>query len=67
MDELRLDRAGWTVYGLDTDKPAVLDDLVLKEIGNNTADKLVGVLCRNLYGASQKRQSKWPMPPSAAR
>jgi PleD family two-component response regulator len=67
MYDMRPDRVGWTVYDVETGKPAVLDELVLTALEHDTADELVSLLNRNVYGTRQKRLSKWPLPPSAAR
>ena len=67
MYDVRPDRVGWTVYDVETGKAAVLDDLVLTELEHDTADELTSLLNRNVYGTRQKRMSKWPLHPSAAR
>jgi hypothetical protein len=58
MYDVRPDRVGWTVYDVETSKPAVLDDLLLTELEHDTADELAGLLNRNVYGTRQKRLSK---------
>jgi hypothetical protein len=67
MYDMRPDRVGWTVYDVETGKPAVLDDLALTELEHDTADELVSLLNRNIYGTREKRLSKWPLPASPAR
>lgn len=67
MYDMRPDRVGWTVYDVETGRPAVLDDLVLTELEHATADELTSLLNRNLYGSGRKRLSKWPLLPSDTR
>jgi hypothetical protein len=65
MFDVKPDRVGWTVYDVETGKPAALDDLLLTKLEHETADELAGL--RNVYGSRQKRLSKWPLPPSPTR
>ena len=67
MYDVRPDRVGWTVYDVETGRPAVLDDLVLVELEHEAADQLVALLNRTVYGSRPKRLSKWPLMPTTAR
>lgn len=67
MYDVRADRVGWTVYDVETGKPALFEGLVLTELTHETADVLTSLLNRSVYGSRQKRLSKWPLLPSAAR
>ena len=67
MYDVRADRVGWTVYDVETGKAAVVDGLVLTALTHETADQLTSLLNRSVYGSRQKRLSKWPLTPSAAR
>ncbi len=67
MYDVRPDRVGWTVYDVETGRPAVLDDLALTQLEHETADELASLLNRNVYGPCRKRLSRWPLPPAAAR
>ena len=67
MYDVKPDRVGWTVYDGETGVPATLDGLVLIELEHETADEIASLLNRNVYGTSQKRLSRWPLLPSAAR
>ena len=42
MFDVKPDRVGWTVYDVETGKPALLDDLLLTELEHETADELAG-------------------------
>jgi hypothetical protein len=42
--DMRADRTGWTVYDVATDRPVVLDDVVLTGISLDDANKLVDLL-----------------------
>ena len=67
MFDMRPDQVGWTVYDVETGKPAALDEVQLVELEHETADELVGLLNRNVYGSRPKRLSKWPLLSSAPR
>ncbi len=67
MYDVKPDRVGWTVYDAETGRPAALDDLTLVELEYTAADVLACLLNRNVYGASQKRLSPWPLLSSVAR
>ena len=67
MYDVRPDRVGWTVYDVETGRPAVLDDLVLVELDHEAADQLVVLLNRSVYPRQPKRLSQWPLLPSIAR
>ena len=67
MYDVRPDRVGWTVYDVETSRPAVLDDLVLVELERETAGELVALLNRTVYSRQPKRLSQWPLLPSIAR
>lgn len=41
---MRADKTGWTVYDVATDRPIVLDDVVLTGISFEDADALVNLL-----------------------
>jgi hypothetical protein len=42
--DMRADRTGWTVYDVGTDRPVILDDLILTGISFEDADSLVNLL-----------------------
>ena len=42
--DMRADKTGWTVYDVATDRPIVLDDVVLIGISFEDADSLVNLL-----------------------
>ena len=67
MYDVRPDRVGWTVYDVETSRPAILDDLVLVGLERQTADEVVALLNRTVYAPRPKRLSPWPLMPSAAR
>jgi hypothetical protein len=67
MYDIRPDRVGWTVYDAETGRPAVLDDVVLVELEQDTAEHVVVLLNRMVYPQRPKRLSSWPLLPSAAR
>jgi hypothetical protein len=67
MYDIRPDRVGWTVYDAETGRPAVLDDVVLVELEQDTAEHVVVLLNRMVYPQRPKRLSSWPHLPSAAR
>jgi hypothetical protein len=67
MYDIRPDRVGWTVYDAETGRPAILDDVVLVELEQDTAEHVVVLLNRTVYPQRQKRLSNWPLPPSTAR
>jgi hypothetical protein len=67
MYDVKPDRVGWTVYDVETGRPAVLDSLTLVGLEHEAADETASLLNRSVYGRSQKRLSNWPLMPSAAR
>jgi hypothetical protein len=67
MYDIRPDRVGWTVYDAESGRPAILDDLVLVELEQDTAEHVVVLLNRMVYPQRPKRLSNWPLSPSAAR
>jgi hypothetical protein len=60
MYDIRPDRVGWTVYDAGTGRPAVLDDVVLVELEQDTAEHVVVLLNRMVYPQRPKRPSSWP-------
>jgi hypothetical protein len=60
MYDMRPDQVGWTVHDVETGKPAALDEVLLTELEHETADELVGLLNRNVYGSRQERLSSDP-------
>jgi hypothetical protein len=60
MYDIRPDRVGWTVYDAETGRPAVLDDVVLVELEQDTAEHVVVLLNRMVYPQRPKRLSSWP-------
>ena len=67
MYDIRPDRVGWIVYDAETGRPAVLDDVALVELEQDTAEHLVVLLNRTVYPPRPKRLSNWPLLPSTAR
>ena len=67
MYDMKADRVGWTVYDVETGRPAVLDDVVLIELEQDIAEHLVVLLNRTVYAPRLKRLSNWPLLPSSAR
>ena len=68
MYDIRPDRVGWTVYDAETGRPALLDDVVLVELEQDTAQQAVVLLNRMVYPQRPKRLSNWPLlPPTAQR
>jgi hypothetical protein len=60
MYDMKPDRVGWTVFDVQTNKPAVLHGLILIEFEHEDADALVARLNRPLH-VQPKRLSNWPM------
>ena len=67
MYDMKPDRVGWTVYDVETGRPAVLDDVVLIELEQDIAEHLLVLLNSTVYAPRLKRLSNWPLLPSAAR
>jgi hypothetical protein len=67
MYDIRPDRVGWTVCDAETGKPAVLGDVVLVELEQDTAEHVVVLLNRMIYPQRPKRLNNWPLLPSGAR
>jgi hypothetical protein len=67
MYDIRPDRVGWIVYDTETGRPAVLDDVALVALAQDTAEHLVVLLNRTVYPPRPKRLSNWPLLPSRAR
>ena len=67
MYDMKPDLVGWTVYDVETGRPAVLDDVVLIELEQDIAEHLVVLLNRTVYTRQPKRLSQWPLMPSVAR
>ena len=65
MYDMRPDRVGWTVYQVETDRPVILDDLVLTELEFEAADELVGLLNRT-GRRREKRLTTWPLLPRSS-
>ncbi len=61
MYDMKPDRVGWTVFDVETNKPAVLHGLILIEFEHEDADALVARLNRPLH-VQRKRLSNWPTP-----
>ncbi len=66
MYDIRPDRVGWTVYDAETGRPAILDDVVLVELEQDTAEHVVVLLNRMVYPQRPKRLSNWPLLPATA-
>jgi hypothetical protein len=49
MYDMKPDRVGWTVFDVETNKPAVLHGLILIEFAHEDADALVARLNRPLH------------------
>jgi hypothetical protein len=63
MYDVRPDRVGWTVYDVETGRPATLDNLLWVELEHETADELAGLLNRSVYSNGRTRSSKGLYPP----
>jgi hypothetical protein len=59
MYDMKPDRVGWTVFDVETDKPAVLNGLILIEFEHAAADELVARL-NCLLPMQPKRLRNWP-------
>ena len=57
--DMRPDRTGWTVFDVTTDKPVVLDDLVLVGLDSDAAHQLVSLLHRPVT-AYRARTTQYP-------
>lgn len=59
MYDMKPDRVGWTVFDVETGRPALLNGLILIEFEHEDADELVARLNRPLH-VQPKRLSNWP-------
>jgi hypothetical protein len=57
MYNVKSDRVGWTVYDVESGRPALLDGLALVGLEHEAADQTASLLNRNVYGARKKRLS----------
>ena len=57
--DMRPDRTGWTVFEVATDKPVMLDDLVLVGLDSDAAHEMVALLHRPLT-AYRPRNIRYP-------
>ena len=60
MYDMKPDRVGWTVFDVETGRPALLNGLILIEFEHEDADELVARLNRSLH-VQPKRLSNWPV------
>ena len=59
MYDMKPDRVGWTVFDVETGRPALLQGLILTGIDHDDADELVPCLNSPLH-VQLKPKSNWP-------